>query len=279
MIQFSWVSRLLLAPVLLAATASADAQSLPVQVATSANTATVEIGVSGQPLAEIILTFDDARGLDASSLGVSAQLVSLTDPALLARLPDPLLTQLDSALPLLVTIEPPMLGGLAFDRTVRVELHTHALPYSAGSSYRLFKAPLNGPFRDITDEIAPGSVRARGTTGGFSQFLVVTDVRETGTVVAQKFDWLRARVAALPTTERPLFDAQIDAAESAIAAGEFADAIAALDAIRAHASARAGNGLTEEWRATRDVDNQAGEIIAGTATLKYSVAYLRDYGQ
>ena len=34
-----------------------------------------------------------------------------------------------------------------------------------------------------------------------------------------------------------------------------------------------------EWRATRDVENLAGELIAGAATLKFSVAYLRDYGQ
>lgn len=279
MIDFAWVPRFLLAVFLVAASAGVAAQSLPVQVDTSGNTATIEIGVSGEALAEVILTFDEARGLSASSLGVSAQLVSLSDAALLARLPDLAQTRLDPALPLLITIEPPLLGGLAFDRTVRVELHTHALPYTAGSSYRLLKAPLNGEFRDITDEIAPGSVRARGTTGGFSQFLVVTDVRETGTVVTQKIAWLRARIAALPATERPSFDAQLDTVESAVASGNYEEAIATLDAIRAHASARAGNGLTQEWRATRDVDNQAGEIIAGAATLKYSVAYLRDYGQ
>ena len=279
MIKLPWISRLLPAVLFLAATANATAQSLPVQVDTSGNTATVEIGGLVQPLAELILTFDDASGLSAASLGVSAQLVSLNDPALLARLPDLSQTQLESALPLLITVEPPAAGGLSFRRTVRVELHTHALPYTVGSSLRLLKAPLDGAFRDITDEIAPGSVRARGTTGGFSQFLVLTDVRETDVVIAQKVSWLRERIAALPASERNAFAAQLDAAESAVASERYADAIAALDAIRAHASARAGHGLTEEWRATRDVDNQAGEIIAGAATLKYSVAYLRDYGQ
>ena len=277
--KWSWLHRLMLATVVLGASMNAAAQSLPVRVATSGNTATIEVGVLSAPLAEVIITFDDASGLSAASLGVSAQLVSLDDPLLLARLPDPLHTQLDSALPLLVTIEPPALGGLAFNRTARVEVHTHALLYTAGSSYRLLKAPLNGAFRDITDEVAPGSVRARGTTGGFSQFLVVADVRGSSAVVANKVSWLRARFAALSSTERTPFDAQLDAAESAVAAGAYADAIAAVDSIRARAAGRAGNGLTQQWRATRDVTNQAGEIMAGAATLKFSIAFLRDYGE
>ena len=278
--HLSWLSRLMLAAFLLVATtANVMAQSLPVRVSTSGNTATVEVGTLGQPLAEMIITFDDASGLSAASLGVSAQLVSLTDPLLLARLPDPLYTQLDSALPLMITIEPPALGGLVFNRTARVEVHTHALVYTAGSSYRLLKAPLNGAFRDITDEIAPGSVRARGTTGGFSQFLVVADVRSSSTVIAQKIGGLRARIATLPTTERSSFDSQLNAAEAAVASGAYADAIAAVDSLRAHAAARAGSGLTQQWRATRDGDNQAGDIMAGAASLRFSIAFLRDYGE
>ncbi|MGY1424941.1 DUF6689 family protein [Lysobacter sp. A289] len=281
MSRFSLVSKLLAVAALLFGAGQVSAQSIavPVQVDVSGNTAIIEIGSGSEPLAELILTFDDASGLSASSLGVSAQLVNVSDPTLLIRLPGQTLTPLDPALPLLITVEPPALGGLSFNRTVRAEVHTHALPYTAGSSLRLLKAPLNGAFRDITDEIAPGSVRARGTTGGFSQFLVVTDLRETGVVLDQKFSWLRARIAALPSSERAAFDTYLDAAESAVANSDYADAIGALDEIRARASARAGHGLTQQWRATRDVENQAGEIIAGAATLKYSVAYLRDYGQ
>lgn len=272
------VKNWLLASTLLLAPVVASAQPVPVQVQVSGNTATIDVGGIGQSLADITLTFDDADGLTPASLGVSAELVSLADPQLLARLPS-LDTSLDASLPLLVTIEPPALGGLAFERTVRVDLHTHALAYTVGSSYRLFKAPLHGSFRDITDEIAPGSVRARGTTGGFSQFLVLTDVRETGAVVQDKFDWLRTRIEAVPATERAPLLAQLDAAEDAVSAADYAAAVAALDAIRAHAAARAGNGLQDEWRATRDAQNEAGEIIAGAATLKFSVAYLRDFGQ
>lgn len=279
MVRIRNVTALLSLLVLAGFSRTATAQAVPVAVDVAGNTATVQVGSPGQPLADLTLTFDDASGLTPASLGVSANLVNLNDPALLSRLPDLSLTPLDSALPLLITIEPPAMGGLAFRRTVRVEVHTHALNYTLGSSYRLLKAPLNGQFRDITDEIASGSVRARGTTGGFSQFLIATDLRETDVVVAGKLAWLRARVDALPAGEQPAFDAWLDAAEAGIASGDFASAITAIDGFHARAAARAGTALADLWRATRDADNQAGDLMAGAATLKFSVAYLRDYGQ
>jgi hypothetical protein len=279
MVRFRNATTVLSLLLLAAFSRTATAQSVPVTVDIAGNTATVRIGALGQTLADLTLTFDDATGLTPASLGVSAELVNLNDPALLSRLPDISLTPLDSAFPLLLTIEPPAAGGLAFRRTARVEVHTHALDYTIGSSYRLLKAPLNGQFRDITDEIASGSVRARGTTGGFSQFLIATDLRETGVVVAGKLAWLRARVDALPAGEQPAFDAWLDAAEAGIASGDFASAITAIDSFHARAAARAGTALADVWRATRDADNQAGDLMAGAATLKFSVAYLRDYGQ
>lgn len=256
---------------------STRAQNLPVQVAVSGDVATAIVGDPLAPLADVTLTFDGASGLSASSLGLTAKLVDPLSAGLLARLPDSLLNQINAAFSLLLTIEPPLLGGLSF-RTVRVEVHTHALSYSAGSSYRLFKAPLGGLFRDITDEIAPGSVRARGTTGGFSQFLVLADLRTTSSVVASKIALLRLRALTLPWGERLPFFALIQDVEDAVDDEDYAAAIAAVDLIASRADARAGTYLADEWRATRIADNQAGDLIAGAATLKFSIAYLRDFG-
>jgi len=258
---------------------TASAQSQAVQVSVSGNTATAVVGNPVQPLAEVILEFENPVGLSASSLGISASLVSLSDATLLARLPSTQLNQLSNAFPLLVTVEPPLTGGLKF-RTVRVEVHTHTLVYSLGSSYRLFKAPLNGSFQDITDEVAPGSVRARGTTGGFSQFLVLTDLRETEAVVIDKLAALRAKVDTLPSAEQAGFDALLDGIEADIATSDFSGAIAGTAAVAQRARDRAmASAITGQWRATRDVSNQAGDLIAGAATLGFSIAYQRDFGQ
>jgi len=278
-VKFVVISRWLLASMLLLCTQAAFALDLPVSVNVVGNVATAQIGSPANPIAELTLSFDDASGLTPASLGIRASTIDITDPNLLSRLPDPRLVRLDSALPLLVTIEPPATGGLSFRRSGRFELHTHALAYALGSNFRVFKAPLGGQFRDTTEEIAQGSVRARSRYGGFSQFLIASDLRETDAVVAEKIASLRARVASLPASERPPFNAQLDTVESAVANHDYATALAAIDLVSQRAQARAGNGLLDEWRAARDEDNQAGELLAGAATLKFSVSYLRDYGQ
>jgi hypothetical protein len=274
-----WASTLVVAGALCAASAWASAQSLPVLVDASGNDASIVIGDPLNPLADVTLVFKDATGLSPASLGVSVQQVSLTDPALLARLPDASLTALPTALPLLITIEPPAHGGLSFRDTGRLEIHTHALAYVPGSAFRVLKAPLGGNFRDVSDEIAQGSVRARTTYGGFSQFLIVTDLRPTGVVINEKIGYLRDRISALPLSERQPFTTKLDIAQAAITAADYATALGAIDDIRARAEARAGNFLANEWRATRDVTNHAGELVAGAATLRFSVVYLRDFGQ
>ena len=231
------------------------------------------------PIADVSLDFQDATGLSAGSLGVSARIVDTSDPVLLARLPGSTLTSLTSAFPVMLTIEPPANGGLSFRGTGRMEIHTHALPYSVGSSFRVFKAPLGGAFHDVTDEIAQGSVRARTTYGGFSQFLILVDLRSTSTVIDEKIGSLRAQIAALPVNERGSLTAALSQAEAAIDAADYAEAIEAIKDFRNRVQDRAGQFIANEWRATRDVENQAGQLIAGVNSLGFSVAYLRDFGQ
>jgi len=256
----------------------AQAESVPVQVSVRDNIAVALIGDPAKPIADVTLEFDNVSGLRPSSLGLSARLVDIADPALRKRLPDSQLNQINSAFPLQLTIEPPKNGGLKF-RNVRVDVHTHALVYSPGSNYRLYKASSGGKFTDITDEIAAGSVRARGTTGGFSQFLVLTDLRPTDAVVVDKLAQLDARIARLPASERAGFTTHLDAVATAVAAADYPTALASAEQIAQRARARAGRYLADEWSAASASDNQVGDLIAGVATLRYSIAYLRDFGR
>lgn len=248
-----------------------------VTVSVAGNQVSANIEVSGLE-AELLLSFDQATNLSAANLNISAQAVSLNDAALLARLPASGLASLPSSLPLLITVEPPSGTGFAFNNTVRVEVHTHALPYSAGSHFRLYKAPLGGTFKDITDEVAPGSVRARGTTGGFSQFLVLLDVRSTSTVIGEKLSALQQRTQAAPTTLAASLQSQLTAVQSALGSGNYANALAALDQFRAEVSAASGSTLANQWTPSDRNNNVAGDLLAGAASLKFSISYLRDYG-
>ena len=266
----------------LAGAADARAQSspvtLPVAVDIAGNIATVRIGNPAAPLADLTLDFDDATGLTPAALGIGAQLVPLTDPTLLARFPAGSLTAIPSALPLMITVEPPRLGGLVQRRLVHVELHTHALPYTTASPLRLFKAQLGGSFRDITESVRPGSVRTRGTTPGWSQFVVVADLRPTQQVVAEKFAALSATLDAVAPAEAAPLRTELDACQQAVDDGRFGDASVALDSFVARVSERAGSTIPDTWRATRDTRNLAGELLSGASTLGFSIGVLRDVG-
>ncbi|RDZ29115.1 DUF6689 family protein [Lysobacter silvisoli] len=274
----NWAWSALLAAVLWSGSGAVAAQSLPVNVTVTGNEASAHVGLGGLTLLDLNLEFEDPQGLTPSSLGVSAQLLSPLSPLLQGRLPS-LLTNLTAALPILVTVQPPANGGLSFHGTGRVELHTHALPYALGSSLRLFKAPLGGPFKDITDEIAQGSVRARGTYGGFSQFLILIDLRPTNWVINEKMQRLRTRVDLLPVGEQAAFDDLIDDVDEALDDHDYPAALTAIDAIRSRAETRAGTYIPNEWRADQSTANHAGELVAGAATLRFSVVFKRDYGQ
>ena len=205
-------------------------------------------------------------------------MVPLTDPTLLARFPAGSLTAIPSALPLMITVEPPRLGGLVQRRLVHVELHTHALPYTTASPLRLFKAQLGGKFRDITESVRPGSVRTRGTTPGWSQFVVVADLRPTQQVVAEKFAALSATLDAVAPAEAAPLRTELDACQQAVDDGRFEDASVALDSFVARVSERAGSTIPDTWRATRDTRNLAGELLSGASTLGFSIGVLRDVG-
>jgi len=268
----------LLAPLLVMGLLLASPARAAIDVQVAGNTATAAIDLSGVT-ADLILTFDNAQNLSASNLGINAQLLGPVELAALAtRLQDISLQSLPTQLPLLITVEPPSDTGFALSNTVRVEIHTHLLPYTAGSSFRLFKAPLDGQFVDITDEVAPGSVRTRGTTGGFSQFLVLVDLRSSQAVINEKLSRLRTRLGAVGGTLQSSLAAQIDAVEAAVAAGQYGDAIATLDGFRADVSANAGSALSNSWTPSNRGNNVAGDLQAAAATLRFSIAYLRDFG-
>ena len=260
--------------------AVAPAQLLPLDVDVTGDTATVRVGSSVAPLLDMRLDFDDAEGLTAQLreyVRGRRIIVATAAGPLLARLGSGQVS-IPSALPVLLTVQPPTLGGLRFERRVHVEVHTHALPYTAGSRFRLFKAPLGGAFRDVTTAVEPGSVRTRGTTGGFSQFVVVYDLRPTGTVVAQKFAWLRDRVDRLSPSEAGPLRGRLEDIEAAVAAGDWPAAASGIAAFRDRVATRAGVQIPETWSADGSTANHAGELLAGLDTLEFSIGYLRDFG-
>lgn len=267
----------LLAGLALAALPGAATAQLPPTgptVTIDGNKASVTLAAGGVSV-DLTLTFEQVVGLNAANLGLSARVVSPSE--LVGRMPDATLTSLPAGFPLMVTVEPPASGGLSFSGVTNVEVHTHDLSFTADCPLRLFKAPIGGPFADITESMGMGSYRARGSSGGFSQFLIVADLRSDSDVVEQKLDALDAAfakgAAAIPASIRSGLQASLGSIRTAWNGGDVRGAISAAESFAAAVKAAADAGAVPNvWRSARDLDNVAGNLRAAAGTLRFSLS-------
>jgi hypothetical protein len=229
--------------------------------------------------ADVTLSFENVTGLDLASLGLSVRQVNPNDPALLARLPAGLVP---AGFPVLLRIEPPAAGGLAFRGIASLAIHTHNLQYAAGSPLRLFSAHAGEPFQDITVAMGAGSYRARGSTGGFSDFLIVSDTRTVDQVIQAKLgaldDELHEYAGTLPGPLYGNLSARLAAVRNDIGLGATAAAIHELDGFLAAVQQHSGTEVPDVWRAAHDVENVAGYLRAGALTLRFSLSLKDELG-
>ena len=287
---------LLTGMLLLGAVASVQAG---VVVNTSGNQAIANIALSdgvNSYVADVTITFDNPVNLSPGELNLSAQLVD--SDSLAARLPTCLLPLLgcvtvDPAFPVLITVEPlnvpwlfvsgfeesgPTAGNLGFLNTYEFEVHTADLVYATPTPYRLFKAPVNGAFDDVTDDVLAGSVRARGRGGSFSQFIVVQDTRSSLAVELLKEVNLNTRILAA-TLDSVLSANLLNAlasVQAAVALADYALAIVRLDQLIATVQTHAGVDIANAWSSDSSMTNDAGEILSLAQTLRYTLVRLQN---
>jgi hypothetical protein len=265
------------ATILLLSTQSVASEPLSIDI--QGNKVEAVIHLPGGISADITLQFENTVGLTKDSLGLSAELVDVTSLSFLDRLPD--VTNIVPALafPMMITIEPKADSGFSFSGLATVDIHTHNLEYTAGTPLRFFKAPLNGEFKDITVTTGSGSYRARGVSGGFSQFIIAADLRAPLVVVNNKFNDLQTALND--------FAAQIDSdvytqllqdladINQLILLQEYNAASNKLNAFKRSVNDNRGNNIPDVWRSSRDIRNVAGELIAYANTLRFSLRLVK----
>src|SRR5215213_1181973 len=243
----------------------------------SGSSVSLTVSLPGNLGADVTLSFESVTGLTLANLGVSAQVINPSDPTLLARLPGGSIPA--GAFPVLLRIEPPATGSLAFTGIATLEVHTHNLQYVGGSPLRIFSAPLGGTFNDITADMGAGSYRARGTSGGFSEFLIVSEARPLATIIAAKFDRLEDLLDGYEgSMSAALYDdlsALLAAALSEDTQGDMSGAIHEIDDFLELVEDNSGTALPNVWRAARDLENVAGYLRARAQTLRFSLVLKR----
>jgi Family of unknown function (DUF6689) len=258
-----------------AAIVAAPASAAPgiADISVSENAVTAHVELPGNVNADLELRFEQALGLTVDSIGISAKLVDPSDVVLKGRLPAA--AGLPAAFPVVIAIEPPASGPLAFSGVVAIDLHTHNLTYVAGTPLRLFAAESGKAFQDITGSVGLGSYRTGANKGGFSEFLIAADLRPVSVVIEEKFKRLQAKLDAgansIPSSVLAGLQSQLRAAKSLSDAG---DALGAAETIQQFAEAvkqASGSAIPDVWRSARDVSNLAGDLRGIATTLRFSL--------
>ncbi|MGH9362797.1 MAG: DUF6689 family protein [Thermoanaerobaculia bacterium] len=263
----------LFSPLLLLLAAPALRAQGIVDLVVSADTLSARIELPEGIGADLTIAFEKAVGLTADALGLAAQLVDPTDLSLLSRLPSSV--AIPAGFPVLLHIAPPATGGLSFSGVAAVNLHTHNLPFAADTPLRLFRAAAGGGFEDVTQAMGMGSYRVNGTSGGFSEWMIVTDTRAVDVVINGKFYRLEGLLDAhealiAPAVHADLVD-RLAAAHAAYQAGALVTAIQQVEGLAATVKAHSGTDVPDVWRSAGDLANVAGALRAAADTLRFSL--------
>jgi len=253
--------------------------SQPLSVNIQGNRVDVVVHLPGNVSADLTLQFENAVGLTQESLGLSAELIDVTSLDFIERLSDKINITPAAAFPMMITIEPNANSGFSFSGLASVDIHTHNLEYTAGTPLRFFKAPLNGEFKDITMTMGSGSYRARGSTGRFSQFVILADLRSPLVVVEQKIGDLQSALNEFS----PLINAvvysdllkDVNEINQLILTQDYNSASNKLNVFNQRINDNRGVNIPDVWRSSRDIRNIAGELMAYAKTLRFSLRLVK----
>ena len=230
-------------------------------------------------LIEVDLTveFENSIGLNANNIDITAELLDPTDLTITDRLPSTL-TSAVSGFPVLVSISPKADAGFGFEGLATVELYTKAIHYTPTIPWRLFTSHDGGTFEDITMLTSSGSFRARGSTGQFSDFIILLDNRPSASVIDDKVASLssivngnRDKISALLETA---IDSGINDVQSALAVNDDDAALVAVDSLISLVENASGNEIADVWRSSGDVVNVKGLLLTQLQTLRFSLRTL-----
>ncbi|HKP65078.1 MAG TPA: DUF6689 family protein [Casimicrobiaceae bacterium] len=234
----------------------------------------------GHYTAEFELEFEAAglQNLTAQCLNITADVLDAGEIAQLTpHLPHSTHQHIPLEFPVRVTVEPPAACGLTFQNHYDVTFETEDLVYSPGGPYRLVKAPIGGDFHYVTGSVTQGSVRSRGRTGAFSEFLIIADDDPTYSIDCEKeYNDLQTRIDAstMSPTARQALTVDIAISRAAYEARNYADAIARLAIFDQHCVEYGGASLPNVWRSERDLDNVEGDLVGNTDSLRFMMGRL-----
>ncbi|WP_334065647.1 DUF6689 family protein [Alteromonas genovensis] len=226
---------------------------------------------------DVTLEFENSIGLNADSIEITAELINPTDLNVANRLPSSL-TGAVSGFPVLVSISPKANAGFGFEGPAMVELYTKAIHYDPDVPLRLFTSHGNGNFEDITTLTSSGSFRARGSTGRFSDFIILLDNRTPTSVINEKLADISSTLLnnqlVIDTALFSQLDSTLNSISQTLSVVDYAAAMVVVDHMITLVESADGALLPNVWRSSGDLVNVQGDLLTQLKTLRFSLRVL-----
>lgn len=247
---------------------------LPDTITVTDNQLKASVQVSNTIAVDLTVSFEKVIGLNANTLSVSAELLSPLDSAITDRLGSALIAPA-AAFPVIVSLTPDPDSGFAFEGVATVELYTKAIHYTPDLPLRLFTSHAGGTFEDITTLVSAGSIRARGNTGKFSDFMILLDTRTPATIVADKAAALDAFVNAQShSISAPLLstvESLLSSLSLAVSSQDYDTALDETDALITVIENSDKGAMPDVWQASDSLTNVKGELLSSLTSLRYAL--------
>jgi hypothetical protein len=246
----------------------------PTNVTITENKLQAKLNVTNLIAIDLVVEFENSIGLSANNIEISATLVSPNDASVLDRLTSNDIS-LISTFPVVVSISPKANSGFGFEGLASVEIYTKAVDYNAAMPARLFRSHANGDFEDITTMVSAGSIRARGSTGSFSDFVIVLDQRSHALKINDTFTQLSQLVSQHSDLVSPVLATALQASlynlQSALLIDDYVAALAVVDELITLVENASNEQISTVWRSSNDLVNMQGELLTRLKTLRYSL--------
>jgi hypothetical protein len=253
---------------------AAGSTAVPVEVEVLDGELHAEISINQVYEIDLTIVFEDVIGLTTESLVITATQINPLDIGLLNRIGPSNLFSIPAGLPVLINITPSPTSTLSFTGPYEIELSTSNLVFDP--NFRIFTSPNGGTFEDITTFSGIGSYRVRGTSGDFSDFIIINDLRTPNTVINDKYTKLQNSLNnhASRITPEMLANLQqiLDASKTSFLAGNKNEAVQHLEDFVTLIQTDNGQSMPNTYRANdENAINVAGELRRKAATLIFSL--------
>ena len=201
---------------------------------------------------------DSLQNLTAECLGITADVLDAGEITnIKSRLPHAAHQDVDAGFPVRVTVEPPASVRPHVPEPVRRDVRDRRSRLHAGRSVSPGQgAARRTVFQYVTGTVTSGSVRSRGRTGGFSEFVIIRPTRRRSTPPTARAN--TPLLAARRRGDEPDRAARRSRSTSRSAAPRTrprnsGDAITLLANFDQHCVEYAGASLPNVWRSARDL--------------------------